>query len=292
MQERSFQVYGRRLAALEWGEPGAAPVLALHGWLDNAASFLPLAEALMARGAGLHLVALDLAGHGQSDHRAADGEYNAWSDLPDIESVVDQLGWERFALLGHSRGAMIATLYASARPARVERVAWLDGIVPPLADPTDCPKQLAEFLADKRNLLDRPGRTFTRVEDAVRVRERKGLAPPAARLIAERNLRPVEDGWCWSHDARLQGASAMKLTRSHVEAVLAGISMPGLLLLAESGMRDRYETPELPGHIRVEIVPGEHHCHMDEAVDAIATELVAYFSHSSSSSHSLGEPGA
>ncbi len=277
MRERCFEVFGRRLAALEWGEPGARPVLALHGWLDNAASFKPLAEELMSRGAGLHIVALDLAGHGQSDHRAADGEYNAWSDLPDIEAVVAELGWERFSLLGHSRGAMISTLYASARPERIERVAWLDGIVPPLADPAECPKQLAEFLADKQTLLDKPGRVFNDMEDAVRVRERKGLAPAAARLIAERNLRPVEGGWCWSHDARLQGASAMKLTRDHVEAVLAGISMPGLLLLAETGLRSRLESPELPGGIRVENVPGGHHCHMDEAVDIAATELKAFF---------------
>lgn len=278
MRERFFEVFGRRLAALEWGEPGGRPVLALHGWLDNAASFLPLAEALVERGASLHLVALDLAGHGQSDHRAADGEYNAWSDLPDIEAVLDQLGWERLALLGHSRGAMISTLYSAARPERIERVAWLDGIVPPLADASEYPGQLAEFLADKRSLLDKPGRTFTRIEEAVLVRERKGLAPAAARLIAERNLRPVENGWCWSHDARLQGASAMRLTRDHMNAVLAGISMPGLLLLAESGMRDRYDVPELPGNIRVAIKPGGHHCHMDEAVDAIAIELESFFS--------------
>ncbi len=277
MQERYFEVYGRRLAALEWGEPAGRPVLALHGWLDNAASFLPLAEKLMSLGAPLHIVALDMAGHGQSDHRAADGEYNAWSDLPDIEAVVDVLGWQRFALLGHSRGAMMASLYSAARPQRVERVAWLDGIVPPLADAADYPRQLAEFLADKQNLLDRPGRTFTRIEDAIMVRERRGLSPAAARLIAERNLRPVENGWCWSHDARLQGASAMKLTRGHVEAVLAGISMPGLLLLAESGMRQRFETPELPESIRVEDLPGGHHCHMDEAVDIAAEHLQQFF---------------
>ncbi len=277
MRERFFEVFGRRLAALEWGDVHATPILALHGWLDNAASFQPLVEQLMALGAPLHVVALDLAGHGQSDHRAADGEYNAWSDLPDIEAVVDQLGWQRFSLLGHSRGAMISTLYAAARPERIERVAWLDGIVPPLADPAETPGQLAEFLSDKQNLLDRPGRTFRRIEDAVAVRERKGLSPAAARLIAERNLRPVENGWCWSHDARLQGASAMKLTRAHVEAVLAGLSMPGLLLLAESGMRERFETPELPGHIRVGIIPGGHHCHMEDAVDTAATELQAFF---------------
>ena len=53
-----------RIAALRGGTPGAPRVLALHGWLDNAASFLPLAAHLRA----IDLVALDLPGHGHSAH--------------------------------------------------------------------------------------------------------------------------------------------------------------------------------------------------------------------------------
>ena len=50
-----------RLAALGWRQAGLPRVLALHGWLDNAASFAPLAPLLH----GLDLVALDLPGHGR-----------------------------------------------------------------------------------------------------------------------------------------------------------------------------------------------------------------------------------
>ena len=49
------------LRGLAWSNPGAPRVLALHGWLDNAASFIPLAPYL----AGFDLIALDLPGHGQ-----------------------------------------------------------------------------------------------------------------------------------------------------------------------------------------------------------------------------------
>lgn len=269
MRELNFEVYGRRLPALAWGDPGEVPVLALHGWLDNAASFVPVAERL----AGIHLVAPDLAGHGQSDHRAADGEYNVWSDLPDIEALVDQLGWERFSLLGHSRGGIVSCLYASARPERIERLVLLDSMLPPAADPAACAQQLASFLTDKKRLLDKPGRVFADPAEAVAVREKKGLSPPAAKLIAERNLKPVDGGWCWSHDARLQGASAFKLTEAHNRAVLTGLSMPGLLLLAENGVRQRGELPELPDTMEVRMVPGGHHCHMDEASDVVAAAL-------------------
>lgn len=53
------------LAAHLFGPEDGLPVIALHGWLDNANSFARLAPRLE----GLRIVALDLAGHGHSGHR-------------------------------------------------------------------------------------------------------------------------------------------------------------------------------------------------------------------------------
>ena len=53
------------------GEAQGPKVLALHGWLDNAASFIPLAGQLPH----LDLVMLDLPGHGRSAHLGPGAEY-------------------------------------------------------------------------------------------------------------------------------------------------------------------------------------------------------------------------
>jgi len=273
MKEIEFEVLGRRLTALRSGEPGQPRLLALHGWLDNAASFEPLAQLLP----DVEIVALDMAGHGQSAHRSADGEYNIWSDLPDIQGVADQLGWDSFFLAGHSRGAVVASLFASALPERVQHLFLLDGLPAQPADPLECNQQLAKFLHDKARLLDRQSRVFTSQQDAIAVRIAKGLLPEAASLIATRNLRPVESGWCWSTDARLQGASALKLTAAHIDSVLTGLSMPVLLLLAEQGLDKEMaytsSTATMPATIEVEHVRGGHHCHMDESVEEVAAFL-------------------
>ena len=59
------------LEALHWSNPGAPKVLCLHGWLDNAASFVPLSGYLK----DFDLLALDFAGHGFSSHRPASSRY-------------------------------------------------------------------------------------------------------------------------------------------------------------------------------------------------------------------------
>lgn len=53
------------LSALQWGQPDAPPLLALHGWLDNAASFARLAPLLAKH---RRAIALDMPGHGHSAH--------------------------------------------------------------------------------------------------------------------------------------------------------------------------------------------------------------------------------
>jgi pimeloyl-ACP methyl ester carboxylesterase len=273
VQEREFQVYGRKLVALVHGEEGQPPLLALHGWLDNAESFSPLAPAL----SGFQLVALDLAGHGHSDHRNADGEYNIWSDLPDILAVVEELGWSSFSLLGHSRGAIIASLFASAQPERVSQLILLDAFTPQGVEPEDCPRQLGAYMKDKQRLMDKQSRIFATQEEAIKLRASKGIGPSAAELIVRRNLKGCEGGWQWSTDARLQGASAFKLTPAHNTAIMSALDMPTLILLAEQGLASRLGIEsQATGAARIERVPGGHHCHMEESVEVVAQYIRSF----------------
>ncbi|MGF6616578.1 pimeloyl-ACP methyl ester carboxylesterase [Pseudomonas sp. YL-218 TE3947] len=115
------------LAAHLFGPEDGLPVIALHGWLDNANSFARLAPKLK----GLRIIALDMAGHGHSGHRPNGAGYALWDYAHDVLQVAEQLGWKRFALLGHSLGAIVSLVLTGSLPERVTHLALIDGVIPP-----------------------------------------------------------------------------------------------------------------------------------------------------------------
>jgi pimeloyl-ACP methyl ester carboxylesterase len=153
---REFALPGLTLAAQVFGEPGGLPVLATHGWLDNASTF----DLLAPRLGGCEVVALDLAGHGLSGSRSPDAAYNIWEDVGDLLEVRERLGWERFNLLGHSRGAAIALLYAGAFPEHVDKLVLLEGGVPVLGLAAEAPATLARSFRERATLRNKTGRVF------------------------------------------------------------------------------------------------------------------------------------
>jgi pimeloyl-ACP methyl ester carboxylesterase len=277
----SWRVNGLRLAGLSWGDTAASPLLALHGWLDNAASFSLLGPLL----SDFHVVAPDLTGHGCSDHRSADATYQIWDDLPEIIGVADALGWRRFGLIGHSRGAIIASLLAASAPGRVSRLVLLDALAPKPVPEQAFARQLRRFLQDKARLQAHDHRVYPTVEAAMQTRRERGLSEHAhaARLLVERNLRGCEGGFTWTTDPRLQGASAVKLTAGQIQAVWEALEMPALLLQAAGGHGGcswMAEMVAMAGQcvraMEVGSVDGGHHFHLEPAVEEVARRIARF----------------
>ncbi len=278
-EERRFDLPGLTLAAQGWGARGGVPVLALHGWLDNAGSF----DLLAPRLPGAELVALDLAGHGLSGFRSPDASYQLWQDVGDVLEVADRLGWERFNLLGHSRGGAIAMLFAGAFPERVAKIALLDGGVPIVGDAGDAPAALAAGLRDRRVLVGKSGRVFA--ERATAIRERaegfSKVTPAAAEILARRALRAVPGGFQWHADQRLKGASEVRLTAEQTRAFVRAVAAPVLLILASGGpFADRpiyREMIDLFRSIEVLRLDGGHHLHLEGGEADVAARIAPFF---------------
>lgn len=279
-REQRFELDGLSLSAQVWGEVGAPPVLALHGWLDNSASFEALAQQL----GHVHLVALDLAGHGRSDHRPGVGPYSIWEDVGDVFAVADQLGWSSFNLLGHSRGGIIGMLAAGTFPERVQSLALVEALWPEVHQVSDAPHQLARAILETRALGQKKLTVYADPERAIRARE-KGMFPlshGAARLLTERGLKPVAEGYCWSSDPRLLLPSAVKFTEAHLEAFLARSTASMCLILGRSGIPKLFEhyqdaLQRFPERLQWLELPGGHHLHMEEQAPDVAACLKRFF---------------
>lgn len=265
-----------RIAALGQGDSGPR-VLALHGWLDNAASFIPLAAHLP----GIELVAIDQPGHGRSVHLPAGADYSFAGALNTILDVADSLGWERFSLLGHSMGAGIGSMVAAACPQRIERLVAIEGLGALAETPERTVPRMREAVAAQRVLRGKSLRTFADIDSAVRARMHavrvpgSGLSEPLVRLLVERGLRAVDGGHAWSSDSRLTLPTMIRTTEAQVEALVAGIECPCLVLFADpaqSYLPDdlRRRRAALLPQGELVVLPGHHHLHMDQPREVAA----------------------
>ena len=113
---------GLRLHYVEWGEPGARPMLVLHGLGDCARSWDRLASGM---GVEHRVIVPDLRGHGDSQW-APRGRYRLQDYVSDVAAVVDRLGLESIVIVGHAWGGSVAVAYAAAHPELVSALAVVD----------------------------------------------------------------------------------------------------------------------------------------------------------------------
>lgn len=274
MSARPFELDtpGGRIRGLRWGDDGAPRVLALHGWLDNAASFVPLAPLLP----GLDLVAPDLPGHGRSDPLPRGCDYSFAGTLHTLLDIADALGWERFALLGHSMGAGLSSMLAAGCPDRITRLVAIEalGALPEAPDRTAA--RLREAVTAGRALAGKRLRVFPQLDVAVRARmQANSLSEPVARLLAERGTVAVDGGHVWSSDPRLTLPSLTRLTDAQIDDLVAGITCPTRVVYADPPQPyfpepDRSRRVGLLPDGDLHVIAGGHHLHMEQPADVAA----------------------
>lgn len=103
---------------------GGRPLLVVHGFGGSRTDFEDFLDRLAAR--GWHAVAPDLRGHGESEQPLAEADYSFEIFADDLLELATALGWDEFALLGHSMGGMIAQVLALRAPARVPALVLMD----------------------------------------------------------------------------------------------------------------------------------------------------------------------
>lgn len=263
---------------LTWEGPGDRTLVLLHGWLDLAWSWQPLAERLAGR---LRMVAVDFRGHGDSA-RTPPGSYYHFPDyLRDVHDLLKEVSLGATVLVGHSMGGTVASMYAGAFPARVQGLVVVDGLGP--ASPVDTPPgRVFKWLGGVEQVTRRAPRSFADLGEAVaRMRAINDRIPAdLAAFLAARGTRRREDGRLeWKHDPLHTTRSPIAFNREAYYTFLRAIGCPTLIVRATDSFMESIPDLEdriaaIPWHQEAKIDCG-HMVHQ-ERPDELAAAVLAF----------------
>ncbi len=245
-----------------WGEPqpGHTPLVLLHGWMDVAASYQFMVDALALEH---FIIAPDWRGFGLT---RAEGADTFWFPdyIADLDALLDHYCADTpVHLVGHSMGGNVAMLYAAVRPERVRRLINLEGFGLPATRPSQAPARYTQWLDELKQLH----------QGALKLRHYDNLEAVARRLIKTNpRLSPDKAHWLaahWSAETApgqwtILGEAAHKIINPQLYrvdemlAVFANIRAPMLMVEASDDSmaqwwKGKYGQPEF--HERLKAVP-------------------------------------
>jgi pimeloyl-ACP methyl ester carboxylesterase len=189
-------VRGLRYHAIAWGDAACVtpdrPALVLtHGWMDVAASFQFVVDALAD---DRYIVAPDWRGFGLTEAPHTDS-YWFPDYLGDLDALLDALlPDQRIDLLGHSMGGNVVMTYAGVRPQRIRRLINMEGFGMPETVPKQAPRRLAQWLDE----LKQPQslKTYASLGEVAErlIRNNPRLTPERAAWLAPHWSRLGDDG--------------------------------------------------------------------------------------------------
>ena len=268
-ESRFADVNGLRLHYVDWGNEPAPPLVLLHGHGSNVHTFDQLADRLRRE---WRIIALDQRGHGDS----------AWADdyagehfVADFQAFTSAVGLERFSLLGHSMGGLVAMAYAAANPDAVERLVIVD-IGPEIA------RGGTESV--RRQTVEAP-EEFDSLEDVYAFLRASDPEPldDMLRYRAKHGARQLENGkWGWKYDRALRSPSGESRLPDPelLWAALASIPCPTLVVRGErseildAAVAERMERT-LPQGRYVEVENAGHRITLDN-LDGLEREVRAF----------------
>ena len=219
-----------------WGTPAPdkTPLVLLHGWMDVAASYQFVVDALHH---DHYIIAPDWRGFGLTATTEAD---NFWFPdyLADLDFLLDHYVPDGpIHLVGHSMGGNVAMLYAGIRPERIRRLVNLEGFGMPATRPSQAAGRYASWMDSLKKLHQ--GEMELKAYDSVDgVAQR--LMKTNARLSADKAhwlarhwaQETVQGQWRILGQAAHKMPHAMLYRLDEVQALYGAITAPTLMVEA------------------------------------------------------------
>ena len=270
VEEVKFDLGEITLTGLAFGNKNDELLLCLHGWLDNAASFLPLMPYLK----GKRVIAIDWTGHGFSSHRSADAHYHFIDYVYDLLLLFESNQWQPIDIVAHSMGGMISSAFSAAFPEKVKSLTLLDsiGFVSSEAEESTehLRKGMLSRLKNNTQILSssKKKKFHPNIDSAINARVQvSDLKFEQARLLVERGIIELDNGFIWRSDSRLRNTSPYRLTLAQAKQFIQDIKTPVQLIYGDKGLSfvqtGLKEFAPLFHDFTSHKVIGGHHFHME-----------------------------
>jgi pimeloyl-ACP methyl ester carboxylesterase len=245
-----------------WGEPSPdkTPLVIVHGWMDVAASYQFVVDALSIEH---YVIAPDWRGYGLTPSGGVD---NFWFPdyLADLDFLLDHYAPNgQVNLVGHSMGGNVAMLYAGVRPQRIRRLVNLEGFGLPATTPSEAPGRYAHWMDDLKKL--HRGEMALKAYDTLGgvahrlMKTNPRLGADKANWLAQHWAQQNAQGqWAILGDPAHKVSHAQLYRLEEVQAIYARISMPVLMVEASDDSMGQWWKGKFTlaeHHERLKVVP-------------------------------------
>ncbi len=263
------QLCGVECAVEESGNRAGQPMVLLHGWLDNSASFRTLVEHFQ----DYRILAVDFPGHGHSEHLPEGMAYHFLDLVYVLQDLIAHFQLQQVVLVGHSMGGAAATLFASVSE-NIEKLILLEALGPLTTTESGTIHLMQQSIQDRGEIKSKQRSIFKSIEQAVDVRAKhSNMAPEIIAPIVERGLEAYQGGYRWRSDPRLKIASINRLTEGQLKPLIENISCPVLLIEADSGLfANNAVVQARKSHFKqlhTHKLSGGHHVHMEQPEETV-----------------------
>ena len=258
----------------QWGDPqpGQAPLVLVHGWMDVAASWQFMVDALTE---DRWIIAPDWRGYGLTKGSGPEPDNYWFADyLADLDALLDHFAPDRpVDLVGHSMGGNVAMMYAGVRPERIRRLVNLEGFGMPETRPAQAPGRYAQWLDELKALRrgDMDLKTYDSADGVARrlMKTNPRLGADKAGWLAREWAAPDAEGrWAILGDAAHKVVNAHLYQLPETLAIYARITAPVLSVTASDDSlsqwwKGRFTLAQY--HERLKAVPNLHNAVIEDA---------------------------
>lgn len=289
VEEVKIPVPWGHIAGKWWGKKNIQPVIAVHGWQDNAGSWDPLAEIMPD---DYSILAIDLPGNGQSSHLPPFQNYYFDDTVSVLHRIRNHFKWDKVNVLGHSGGSAICFKYVAVFPEEVKSYFGIDFLVHTYDDEKERIAAIGDTIDKKIQLAlrDHSSSKSYSWEEAKTVwikGSNDSLDERSAEILMKRGLNKLPDGkYIFSRDHRLKAPDINLLNQQQLRVLAKNANVHIRLVRGSKSTFFNEALKSFPDILNIleqnaksynlYDLDGKHHLHMDnpERIVPLLTEVL------------------